>query len=33
LHLAEDWGHNSLLANTQECAAVMSAWLSPHLQQ
>jgi pimeloyl-ACP methyl ester carboxylesterase len=33
LHVAEDWGHNALLANTRECTAVISAWLSPHLQQ
>jgi pimeloyl-ACP methyl ester carboxylesterase len=33
LHVAEDWGHHALLATTQECAAVVSAWLSPHLQQ
>jgi pimeloyl-ACP methyl ester carboxylesterase len=33
LHVAEDWGHNALLASTDECAAVISAWLSPHMQQ
>jgi pimeloyl-ACP methyl ester carboxylesterase len=33
LHVAEDWGHNALLATTRECTAVISAWLSPHLQQ
>lgn len=33
LHVAEDWGHHALLATTQECTAVISAWLSPHLQQ
>jgi pimeloyl-ACP methyl ester carboxylesterase len=33
LHVAEDWGHQALLATTQECTAIASAWLSPHLQQ
>jgi pimeloyl-ACP methyl ester carboxylesterase len=33
LHVAEDWGHNALLANTQECTAVIGAWLSPHLER
>lgn len=33
LHVAEDWGHNALLATPQKCAAVISAWLSPHLQR
>jgi pimeloyl-ACP methyl ester carboxylesterase len=33
LHVAQDWGHNALLATTQECTAGISAWLSPHMQQ
>jgi pimeloyl-ACP methyl ester carboxylesterase len=33
LHVAEDWGHNALLATAQECAAVIGAWLSPQMQR
>jgi pimeloyl-ACP methyl ester carboxylesterase len=33
VHVAEDWGHNALLATTQECTAVIGAWLSPHRQR
>ena len=32
-HVAEDWGHNALLATAQECTAVIGAWLSPHMQR
>lgn len=33
LHAAEGWNHHPLLVAPQECAAVISAWLTPHLQQ
>jgi pimeloyl-ACP methyl ester carboxylesterase len=33
LQVAEGWGHHALLATPAECTAVISAWLSPHLQQ